>query len=640
MKAFNTAHFEYDPFTKMLIQTESTQGAPTCEGSLEVLKEYWGYTSFREYQAESIAAVRDGRDVILILATGGGKSLCFQLPAVAGTGWVLVISPLIALMDDQVTAANAVGIRAAAIHSQMSEADKREVFSRMKSGDIDLLYISPERLVGGNLLEFFKKNLLLIAVDEAHCVSQWGHDFRPEYRQLAGIFSQVPHVPRMALTASATPKVQQDICAQLGLRQPLQLVGHIDRHNLVYRSLPRKDKIKQILEVIGRYPEDGGIVYCQTRKTVDQLTEQLKGMGYSVAAYHAGLPAEERVRAQKGFVQESIKIIVATIAFGMGIDRSNVRFVIHANLPKSIEHYQQESGRAGRDGLRAECVLLHSYSDVMTHRHLAEMSPEVSEERKAVTAMHLKEIYRYAQAPLCRHKVLTEYFGQSYEFADGSGRCGACDVCLNETQELPAEEALLTAQKIISAVYRCGQTFGAGHVIDVLRGKSQEKVVRYGHDQLRVFGLMREADALKLRTWIDQLIMQDFLRVDESSGFALLCGTDKGLALCKSGGRVRLSVVEFSKAASAGKKAKFEVSWVGVAKALFERLRVLRKRIADRNNQPPYIVFSDETLRELSRIKPLKPSEFLSVKGVGVKKLETYGQDFMKEIQDYAESDV
>ncbi len=604
---------------------------------LEVLKRTWGYDSFRPLQREAVEASLSGRDCLVILPTGGGKSLCFQVPAALGEGAVLVISPLIALMDDQVAAAREAGLQAVALHSNLGADERRRAYGELQAGRAELIYASPERLCTGDLLPRIQGRLRLITVDEAHCISQWGHDFRPEYRQLAAMLESCGDVPRLALTATATPKVQQDIVEQLGLRDPLRLVGHVDRPNLLYRSLARRQPARQVLDVMARHPGEGGIVYCQTRTGTERLAEKLREAGASAEAYHAGLDAGRRSKTQRSFLEERLDVVVATIAFGMGIDRSNVRFVVHANLPKSIEHYQQESGRAGRDGLPAECVLLHSYSDIATHRHLAEMDGPLPADRKAAFERQIRDIGRYAVAPICRHQLLAEHFGQSWPppGRQNSASCGACDVCLGETRELPAGEALLAAQKILCAVERCRNTFGVGHVVDVLLGRDNERIRRHGHDQLSTFALLKNCEEVALHTWIDQLVLQGSLVIDNNEGFPIVRTTPTGLALCKQGGAVRLSVVEKSVRAprrGGGTPTATQPENGAPDDALFQRLRELRRALAQRAGQPAYLVFSDASLREMARLKPADEAAFLTVKGVGESKCRRYGHIFLAAI--------
>ena len=626
-----------------------------CE-PLAALGKHWGYDAFRPLQAEAVAAAMAKADSLIVLPTGGGKSLCYQVPAACGAGLVLVVSPLIALMDDQVAAAREAGLEAGALHTHVAGREKGRLRDLAAAGALDLLYVSPERLCVGDLMRELGPRLALIAVDEAHCVSHWGHDFRPEYRQLRPILDQAPKVPRMGLTATATPQVQDDICVQLGLRSPRRMVGHVDRPNLVYRSLPRLNGTKQVLEVIKRHPDEGGIVYAQTRKEVERLAESLKKEGVHCAPYHGGIDAAVRAKVQAAFVAERLDVVVATIAFGMGIDRSNVRYVIHANTPKSIEHYQQEAGRAGRDGLPAECVLLASAADLVTHRQLAQKDGPLSPDRAQVLERALRDIGRFAVAPICRHRLLTEHFGQPYPppaadsvvgLPDHAPRaadlsCGACDVCLGETTELPKDEALVVAQKVISAAWRLNGRYGAGMVVDVLLGKATDKIARAGHGQLSVFGILKDQPEGSVRAWIDQLAVQGFLAVIEDGMFSFLTMTEAGKALCRGEGQVRLGrFVESRARKSSGRAAKAEAaSELGANdRPLFERLRSLRRQLAGQLGVPPYVVFTDVTLRALAADRPTTLDAMRSIKGIGETKLARYGKLFLPVIagQDVAE---
>ncbi len=603
----------------------------------EALKRRWGYDSFKPLQREAVEAALSGRDCLVVLPTGGGKSLCYQLPAAMGRRLVLVVSPLIALMDDQVAAAREAGLAADALHSNLESDHRGEAYRRLAAGRTELLYVSPERLLMGDLLEDVARRLILIAVDEAHCVSHWGHEFRPEYRRLAEVMERFPKASRMALTATATPAVQEDVCSQLALRQPLRLIGHPDRANLVYRAFPRRDQLAQVLGIVRRHPGEGGIVYAQTRKDVERLAAGLAGEGISCAAYHAGLPADHRRRAQDDFVNERLDVVVATIAFGMGIDRSNVRAVVHANTPRSVEHYQQESGRAGRDGLPAECVLLFAASDLATHRGLAWKNGALAPERQLALERQLREIGRYAVAPVCRHRLLAEHFGAPYPADGASGdaeACAACDVCLGETKSLRAEEALLTAKKVLSGAWRADGRFGTGYVVNLLLGRADERMRRNSHDRLQVFGLLKESGEAAVRSWIDQLIVQGFLEVVEEREYPLLRITEAGKALCRDEGSVRLGVPA-PQAARAKRKPKALARGIPPGspdEELFERLRGLRRQIAERLGVPPYIVFHDSALLEMAALKPRTLEALRGVKGVGERKLERYGAAFLETI--------
>jgi ATP-dependent DNA helicase RecQ len=605
----------------------------------EILKKRWGYGAFRPLQREAVAAALAGRDALVVLPTGGGKSLCYQLPAAADRGLAVVVSPLIALMDDQVAAAREAGLEACALHSNLRAAPKKEAYRSLASGALQLLYVSPERLLAGDLDEHFRDRVFLFAVDEAHCVSHWGHEFRPEYRQLAPVFDRFPAAARMALTATATPEVRADILGRLGLRSPDTLVGHPDRPNLVYRAVPRREQARQVLEIVKRHKGEGGIVYAQTRKQVERLAEALAKAGAGCAAYHAGLSAGDRQKAQEDFVNERLDVIVATIAFGMGIDRSNVRYVVHANTPRSVEHYQQESGRAGRDGEPAECTLLFSAADLATHRFLAKLDGNLGPERSRALEKQLREIGRYAVSPVCRHALLASHFGAEYPAGgveQGAQGCGACDVCLGETRGLAPAEAQLTAKKILSAAWRAEGRFGTGYVVSLLLGRDDGRLSRNGHAALKVFGLLKEAGEPAVRSWIDQLVVQDFLEVTEDDEYPLLRITEAGRALCRDEKTAALGLPVPPKAGKKDKALqKAAAKLAGGPEpdaALFARLRAYRRVIADKAGVPPYIVFNDATLAELAALKPATLEAFASVKGVGESRLARYGEFFLQVI--------
>jgi ATP-dependent DNA helicase RecQ len=587
-----------------------------------ILEKYWGYTAFRPLQREAMDAVLAGRDSLLVLPTGGGKSLCFQAPAMLREGLAIVVSPLISLMKDQVDTLVGNGVAAACYNSSLPAETKADVTRGVREGRYRLLYVAPERLVGdggdGFLRLLESRPVSFIAVDEAHCISQWGHDFRPEYRQLARLRDRWPSVSLHAYTATATTRVRRDIVAQLGLRDPAELVGSFDRPNLVYRVLARATLKAQIKDVLERHRGQAGIIYCTSRKEVDNLSQWLNDTGWRARPYHAGLADEERSRNQDAFLNEEIDLVVATVAFGMGIDRSDVRFVIHSGAPQSLEHYQQESGRAGRDGLEAECVLIASGADFLKWRVMLEKNGEMSDARRNL----LRDMERYAASVGCRHKRLVGYFGEAFPKDD----CGACDYCLGELEAVA--DAVTVARKILSCVARVGQRFGAAHVANVLRGSDSEQVRARGHQDLSVFGLMKDATVDEMRGYIDQMLAHGLLQQagDEypilqisADGHALLkdAGADSGLTLARQ---------KRPDKTRQPKRARVETEgWEGVDRDLFERLRALRLQVARQRGVPPYVIFHDTTLREIARLKPTSMDALRHIYGVGARKAEDLG---------------
>lgn len=599
---------------------------------LPLLEQYWGYTSFRPLQREAMQAVLDRRDSLVILPTGGGKSLCFQVPALAGDGVALVVSPLIALMKDQVDTLVGNGVPAACLHSGLSDEARAEVLAGIAASRYRLLYVAPERLAGEGRHALFsrigRQSVQFVAIDEAHCISQWGHDFRPEYRQLAELRQRWPDVSLHAFTATATARVRRDIVTQLALREPIELVGSFDRPNLVYRVLPRANLRRQIQEILARHAGEAGIIYCQSRREVDSLAEWLRNTGVRAVPYHAGLSDDERHRNQDAFLNEDVDVVVATVAFGMGIDRSDVRFVIHAGAPQSLEHYQQEAGRAGRDGLEAECVLIYSGGDFARWRVMFEEAGD-AEARRAL----LRDMERYAASVGCRHKRLVGYFGETFSRAG----CGACDYCLGELEAVA--DSVTIARKVLSAVARVGQRFGSAHVVNVLRGRDTEAVTTRGHQSLSVFGLMAEHAADHIRGYIDQLVAGGWLRQTDGD-YPVLQLTAAGVALMKDPSAAedlelaRQRKPEKSRGAYADRNGTAP-SWDGVDRDLFEALRVLRLSLARARAVPPYVVFHDATLRELARLRPSSLDQLRHVYGVGARKAEVYGEALLRVIGEH-----
>jgi ATP-dependent DNA helicase RecQ len=596
----------------------------------DVLSRYWGYTGFRPLQREAMASILDQRDSIVVLPTGGGKSLCFQAPALIRPGVGLVVSPLISLMKDQVDTLLANGVPAAFYNSSLSSDQKSSVLAGVREGRYRLLYVSPERLVG-EASESFRgiippDHIRFVAIDEAHCISQWGHDFRPEYRQLGRLREIWPAASLHAFTATATARVRRDVVVQLGLRDPVELVGSFDRPNLVYRVLPRAGLKRQVSDVLAKHRGEAGIIYCTSRREVDALAAWLQESGVRALPYHAGLDDGERSRNQEAFIDERADVIVATVAFGMGIDRSDVRFVLHAGAPQSLEHYQQESGRAGRDGLEAECVLFYSTADFMKWRSMLERNGELSDARRTL----LRDMERYASGVHCRHRHLVGYFGETYP----RERCEACDYCLGELEAVA--EPIVVARKILSCVARVGQRFGVAHVANILCGSAAEQVSARGHDRLSTFGLLRDAPVAEVRGYIEQLAARGLLR-QAGDEFPVLMLTDTGVSLLKDAAACPdLALVRQRRPTKErpARRSRVEAeSWQDVDRDLFEQLRALRLEVARARRVPPYVIFHDTTLREMARLKPTTRAELRGVYGVGDRKAEELGEVFLEVIR-------
>jgi len=591
-----------------------------------VLERYWGYNTFRPLQREAMQTILDGRDSVVVLPTGGGKSLCFQAPALVRPGLAVVVSPLISLMKDQVDSLTGNGVPAACVNSSLPQDERASVMQGIREGRYRLLYVSPERLAGEGsesfVAQLMRCNVSFMAVDEAHCISQWGHDFRPEYRQLARLRQAFAGVSLHAYTATATARVRRDIAAQLTLRDPVELVGSFDRPNLIYRVLSRSQLKAQVTEVLRRHQGHAGIIYCTSRREVDALAAWLCQSGVRARPYHAGLSDHDRSANQDAFLDEHADVVVATVAFGMGIDRSDVRFVVHAGAPQSLEHYQQESGRAGRDGLEAECVLLYSAADFLKWRVMLERNGELTDARRGL----LRDMERYAAAVGCRHKHLLAYFGEH----DPRSECGACDYCLEELEAV--QEPAVVARKVLSCVARVGQRFGAAHVTNVLRGSETEQILTRGHSALTTFGLLRDATVPEVRGYIEQLLALGLLRQTDDQ-YPVLALTERGVALLKNASAVPDLLLARQRRPVAGKapkRARIESeSWENVDRDLFERLRALRLEIARSRGVPPYVIFHDTTLREMARVKPQSLSALLGVKGVGARKAEDLGEAFV-----------
>ena len=592
----------------------------------KILKQYWGYEEFLPLQREAMQCVLDDRDSLVIMPTGGGKSLCYQIPALCRDGLAVVISPLIALMKDQVDALRTCGVPAAAVNSTISAGERRDVMRRIQDGTLRLLYVSPERLLAERTLKFLQQQRVsFFAIDEAHCISAWGHDFRPEYHGLRRLRERFPDTSLHAYTATAGERVRHDIVEQLALNNPHVLVGDFHRANLQYHVRRRERGLNQICSVLDRFRGQSGIVYCISRVEVEKTSGLLTEMGYSASPYHAGMTDEDRTRNQEAFLAERVDTIVATIAFGMGIDKSNVRYVIHAGMPKSLENYQQETGRAGRDGVEAECWLLHSARDLMSWKMIIADSPD---DARAAAETSLQHMADYCTSVECRHASLVTHFGQTWERES----CEACDVCLSELELV--DEALVIGQKVLSCVVRVRERFGADYVSMVLTGSRDQRVLTNRHEQLSTWGLLKEHRRPDVRQWIEQLVSQHFLQRDNE--YHILSLTDTGRQLLK--GKLTPKLLRPAAAAKTQTPMAVADSWENVDRGLFEDLRMLRCEEAELRSVPAYIVFNDATLRDMARRRPTTVERFLNVHGVGQKKTADFGQPFVARIVSYCQT--
>ena len=597
---------------------------------LLTLKTTFGYGAFRPLQREIIEASLAGRDVFALLPTGGGKSLCFQLPALQRPGLTVVVSPLIALMKDQVDQLQAAGVAATFLNSTLGAAEARSRLAGLHRGEWRLLYVAPERLMLDGWQENLKSwNVTALAIDEAHCVSEWGHDFRPEYRQLAQLRALLPDVPVMALTATATERVRADIVTHLRLREPEIFVASFNRPNLTYRVLAKDQPLKQIIDFVRKREDESGIIYCATRATTERVAEALAGRGFSARAYHAGLDAEERARNQELFLRDECRIICATIAFGMGINKPNVRWVIHHDLPKNIEGYYQETGRAGRDGLPGDCLLLFSGGDAAKQTHFID---EITDEHeKAVARNQLRQILHYAESAGCRRAELLDYFGEKFPLSE----CGACDNCLEPRETY---DGTVVAQKFLSCIYRIRQTgrFGVGlnHIVEVLTGAETEKVLRWGHEKLTTYGIGKD---LARPAWaaIGRELMRLGYVAQAEGEYPILELTEEGMAVLRSREKITLTKpLSLPKA----KRVTRREGEIACDEILFARLRELRKKLADERGVPAYVVFGDATLRQLAREYPTRLDQLEGITGIGEKKRAEFGEIFTSAIAHFLET--
>jgi ATP-dependent DNA helicase RecQ len=601
---------------------ELKQAMPSPE---TILKTTFGYDSFRPLQREVIGNVLARHDSLAIMPTGGGKSLCYQIPALLFDGLTVVVSPLIALMKDQVEQLSAAGVPALFLNSTLSPEAYSDNMDCVRRGQAKLLYLAPETLLAPRILALLAEvKVDCLTIDEAHCISEWGHDFRPEYRQLADARRRWPEAVCLALTATATPRVRADISSSLGLQGSNEFVASFNRENLFIEVAPKRDGAAQLAHFLERFKEQSGIIYCFSRRQVDELSAYLEQHGHSVRPYHAGLDDSVRSRNQEAFIRDDIQIMVATIAFGMGINKPNVRFVVHYDLPKSIEGYYQEIGRSGRDGLPAHCLLLYSYGDAAKLKYF--INQKEGDERKAAV-QQLDAIVRYAEdRRSCRRKPLLAYFGEQYSVA----QCGNCDNCNAEAPVL--EDITIPAQKFLSCVVRTGERFGAGHVADVLLGSKNEKVLRFGHDTLSTYGIGKE---LSQKQWLHlarQLAQMGFLNQDEE--YRTLSLTETARAALKSRAKFfgQLQEAEPSTRSGSGKKQDIEYD-----QAFFALLRAKRKELADADGVPPYVIFSDRTLVEMAAYYPQSRESLLEISGVGQVKLEKFGDIFLSVIKPYCQ---
>jgi ATP-dependent DNA helicase RecQ len=597
-----------------------TSIAEFADPVLDVVERTWGFSTLRPLQRQAIDAVLGGRDSLLVVPTGAGKSLCFQAPALLLDGLTVVVSPLIALMKDQVDALVMAGVSAAALNSTTVADQQRAIEQAALDGSLRLLFVSPERLATLPFRALLRRvRVRAFAIDEAHCISHWGHDFRPEYRQLSELRDLFPDASIHGFTATATEQVRMDICDALRLREPLVLVGDLDRPNLRYRVLPRENEVLQIEDVIRRHPGEAGIVYCIRRKDVDVMAAALASRGFRVAGYHAGMDPLERREAQEAFASEHVDIVVATVAFGMGIDRSNVRFVVHAGMPKSIEHYQQEAGRAGRDGLLSECVLLHDPGDASTWSRILEKGTSDGLQLSVALAQ-LDAMNRFCMSGVCRHRALVEHFGGAWSLDS----CDACDLCLGELEIV--DDGTTIAQKILSCVVRVRESYGAVYVASVLRGERSQLVIERQHETLSTFGLLAHHGRDEVRGWIAQLVASGALIQDGHPRPVLRLGTE-ARAILRGQSEVRL----VHAASASGTLIRDGADdWDGVDRELFEALRIWRRTAAASRNVASFVILGDRTLREIAAVRPSSLERLRTISGIGEVRFREHGAELME----------
>ncbi|MEO1625934.1 MAG: DNA helicase RecQ [Bacteroidota bacterium] len=596
----------------------------TIEKAQQALQKYFGYERFRPMQQEIIQAIYNGRDGLVLMPTGGGKSLCFQIPAITMEGVCVVISPLISLMKDQVESLRANGIAAAYLNSSQSHSEQQAIENELYNNQLQLIYVSPEKLVSGNFIPLLQSiRLSLFAIDEAHCISSWGHDFRPEYTQLRFLKRQFEGIPIVALTATADKITRRDIIHQLNMSKPAVFIASFDRPNISLEVRPGLKRREQIIEFIRQHPNTSGIIYCLSRKSTEDLASKLTASGIRAGHYHAGMDARERNRVQEEFINDNIPVVCATVAFGMGIDKSNVRWVIHYNLPKNIEGYYQEIGRAGRDGAQADALLFYSFNDVSVLREILEKSD--NREQSNIKLAKLDRMRQFADAMVCRRKVLLGYFGEQLE-----KNCGNCDVCKDPPQQF---DGTIITQKALSAIARLRERVGLTMLIDVLRGSRRKEILQRGYDKIKTYGAGGDISAFDWQQLILQMINIGLIEVAYDQNHVLKL-TDAAKAVLFQKQSVRLVRMKAVKEKMNARKAKATVKTQRqrVRDELFEQLRKLRREIAVRDGVPPYIVFSDASLEEMAAERPINEAEFSRISGVGEAKLRKYGKDFIKAI--------
>ncbi|WP_374211858.1 DNA helicase RecQ [Alteromonas gilva] len=606
-------------------ETMVSDAAGPAPNAQQILKDIFGYSAFRDGQAEVIEHTIAGKDVLVLLPTGGGKSLCYQIPAIVREGTGIVVSPLISLMQDQVEQLREAGVKAAYLNSSLSNEEYQARVKKLQDGFYDIIYVSPERLLQRAFLNMLSHTkIALFAVDEAHCVSHWGHDFRQDYRELGMLKQRFHDIPVIGLTATADTTTQQDIQIQLGLDEPLVYKGSFDRPNIRYRVIAKYKPFEQIVTYIRQQDGGSGIIYCNSRAKVDDLSAKLHRQGFRSAAYHAGMDADERAWVQRQFITDKIDVVVATVAFGMGINKSNVRFVVHHDVPRSIESYYQETGRAGRDGLPAEALLLFDEKDSARVKQWIEQGNLA--DRNAIELQKFAAMEAFAEAQTCRRQVLLNYFS---EFSDKA--CGNCDICLDPPRPF---DGLQVAQKVLSCILRVQQQYATQYIIDILRGKNLKRLQEAGHDKLSTWGIGKDHNDQYWHNIINQLIHRGLIRVDIAS-HAVLRLTEAARPVLKGEIAVELATPRLEIKAEKPVKPALK----NYDKVLFARLKHLRKVLAQEHDVPPFVIFSDATLAEMASIKPTSKDAFLAVSGVGLTKLERYGVPFLQLINDYLERD-